>query len=400
MKRKIIRNYAIFVALEALSISFFFATYQLFLTEKGLSLLEINLLNCGFMLSTFLFEIPTGAIADFFGRKRSAIIGLALFAFSFLIYFVSGNFWEFLLAEVISALAGTCLSGATEALVFDSLKNKNVENFDQELFRKAEIKTIGTIVGVALGSYVGHFNLALPWLLSAISFALLSLIAFFLLPDDEREKGEKVAASKLRFDFTPLRKIASESISYGLRNKSLMPVVWFSAILSFVLMPLNMYWPIILNREFLVPTEFMGLVFVGISLSIYGGSQLSTRWQKRIVCTKNAIFFSQIITVIGILGCVLVSGLPIFLLFFMLHESGRGLLNPLYRAYINNSIESRNRATVLSFESMISKAAAGLGLIVSGVLANNFGILFSWFVAAMILLFGVVWFYFKNKRQF
>ena len=92
MKYKIIRNYATFVTLEGLAISFFFTTYQLFLQEKGLSLSEINLLNCGFMVASFLFEILTDAITDFFGRKRSVIIGLWLFSLSFLIYFLSDNF--------------------------------------------------------------------------------------------------------------------------------------------------------------------------------------------------------------------------------------------------------------------------------------------------------------------
>ena len=121
MTRKIIKNYVAFMFFDSLAISFFFGTYQLFLTQKGLSLLEINLLNCCFMFSSFLLEIPTGAIADFLGRKRSVIIGLWFYSISFLIYFLSDNFWQFLLAEIIGAFAVSCISGALEALVVDSL---------------------------------------------------------------------------------------------------------------------------------------------------------------------------------------------------------------------------------------------------------------------------------------
>lgn len=398
MKTKIINNYAIFVALEALSISFFFATYQLFLVEKGLSLLEINLLNGGFMLATFLFEIPTGAVADLFGRKRSVIIGLWLFVLSFLIYFFSENFWQFLMAEIIGALAATCISGAMEALVVDSLNNAGQENSEHELFRKGEIKTIGTVVGVMIGSYVARFGLAWPWLLSASAFSVLSFLAIFLLPKDEEEKKIDLKNLRFRFDISPLKKIVKESLDYGFRNKRLMTMISFFAIFSFVIVPINMYWPILLKNDFALPTEFMGLVFAGVSLSIYAGAQFSKLWQTKIKCEKNAIFFSQIVTFLGIIACLLVSNLSLFLIFFLLHEAGRGLLNPLYKAYLNQSIKHKNRATVLSFESMISKAAAGIGLIISGLIADRFGIRASWLFSAFFLFLGIAWFY-KNKTD-
>lgn len=398
MKRKIIRNYAIFVALEGLAISFFFATYQLFLVEKGLSLLEINLLNCCFMLANFLFEIPTGAIADSFGRKRSVIIGLWFFAFSFLFYFLADNFWQFLTAEIIGAFAATCVSGAIEALVFDSLNAQGEQSSSQELFRKAEIRTIGVIVGVVIGSSVASFGLAWPWLLSAIAFSLLALVANFLLPNDEGQRKIVFKKSKFKLDFSSLNNLAKESIAYGWKNKRLMNMIYFFAIFSFAVMPINMYWPILLKDNFSVPTKFMGLVFAGIALSVYSGAQLSKMWQKKIKCEKNAIFFSQILTLVGVIGCLIFSKLSPFLVFFLLHEAGRGLLNPLYRDYVNRSIESRNRATVLSFESMVVKAAAGIGLIISGLVADSFDILTSWSFSALVILLSITWFYLKNKK--
>jgi len=178
--KKIIRNYGIFMLFQGLAISFFFSIYQLFLVEKGLSLLEINLINGCFMLANFLFEIPTGVIADFFGRKRSVIIGLWLYSFSFLIYFLSDYFWQFLVAEIIGALAATCISGALESLVVDALNLEGGQNLSNRLFRKAEIRSIGVLIGVIIGSYVGQFNLAWPWMLSVIAFSLLALLSNFL----------------------------------------------------------------------------------------------------------------------------------------------------------------------------------------------------------------------------
>jgi len=378
---------------EGLALSFFFGTYQLFLLEKGLSLLEINLLNCVFMLSNFIFEIPTGAIADFFGRKKSVIVGLWIYSLSFFIYFFSDNFWQFLLAEVIGAIAFTCISGALEALVVDSLKHHKYDGDLETVFRRGEIRHLGIIVGAVVGSFVGQIDLSWPWLLTAISFALLAIASMFFFREDYLSKTEKITIS-----LAPIKNIALESVACGLKNKKLMFIVVFSSILAFSLQPINMYWPVIFKQNFLLETKYMGLIFSGVVIFTYLGSQASFFWQKKIKCKKNAIFFSQIITFVGILVCVFVFNLPLFLIFFLIHEFGRGLFNPLNRAYINENIESQNRSTVLSFESMITKAGAGLGLISSGIIANSFGILNSWLISAVILAITIFVFWIKNGK--
>ena len=379
---------------QGLAISFFFGTYQLFLVEKGLSLLEINLLNGCFMLANFLFEIPTGVIADFFGRKLSVIIGLWLYAISFLIYFLSDYFWQFIVAEIIGALAMTCISGALESLVFDALHPQDQQNHSHRLFRQAEIRNIGVLIGVVIGSYVGQFNLAWPWMLSVIAFSFLALLSNFLFIKDPGQ----ITESKGR-NLIAIKKIAQDSISYGFKNKRLMFIVAFAAILAFSVQPINMYWPILFKNNFNFPVKFMGLIFAASILIIYGASQLSKLWQKRIKCEKKALFFSQIFTILGVFGCYFFLDLSLFIVFFLIHEGGRGLFSPLYRYYVNNSINDKNRATILSFESMLTKAGAGLGLIFSGLIADNLGILNSWLISAIILTMGISWFLFKNQQN-
>ena len=173
--------------------------------------------------------------------------------------------------------------------------------------------------------------------------------------------------------------------------------VSFAAILAFSFQAVNMYWPIVFKENFDLPVKYMGFIFAGVVLSTYGASQLSKWWQSRISCEKKAIFFSQIFTLLGLIGCYFFLDLSSFLVFFLLHEAGRGLFNPLYRSYVNKSIDDKNRATVLSFESMIVKGGAGLGLIVSGFLADSLGILNTWLIVSLILALGIICFWFKNK---
>lgn len=388
MTRKIIRNYQLFKLIEGLSISFFFGTYQLFLSSKGMSLLEINLINAVFMVANFIFEIPTGAIADFLGRKRSVIIGLWIYSLSFLAYFFADRLWHFLLAEIIGALAATCISGALEAMVVDSLYLHGYSASLEKIFRRAEIRNGGIILGAVSGALAGQADLARPWLMSAVCFALLAIAAsylFRLMPDWQKRN--------VRFSFAPLRRIAQESIAYGVNNRRLMTAISFAAILAFAVQAVNMYWPLVFRDSFGVEIKYMGLIFGGIIALNFLGSQLSHFWQKIWGEGSRGLFLSQAVTAAAMLGCCFISGLPMFLTFFLLHEAGRGLFNPLNRAFINASIEGKNRATILSFESMVVKAGAALGLLGSGLLAGQAGILFVWGLSAAALGLAIVLFW-------
>ncbi len=391
MTAKIIRNYTVFMFFEGLAISFFFATYTLFLQEKGLSLLEINILNCVFMFSSFLFEIPTGAIADFFGRKKSVIIGLLFYSLSFLIYFFSASFWIFILAEIIGAIAFTCVSGALEALVVDSLDYHSGEKKLGLVFRRGEVKKIGIITGALIGSFAGQTDLALPWLLSSVSFALLALGTFFLF-----KERYFIKETRQKFSFLAIKIIAQDSIKYGLKNRQLMFMIIFLALIALIVQPINMYWQLVFRDNFSLDTKFMGVIFAAIIIFSYLGAQLSKFWQRKINCEKNAIIFSQLITLVGISACLVFTNFSLFLSFFMIHEIGRGLSFPLSRAYINKMIKNKNRATVLSFESMIVKAGSAIGLLFSGIVANNFGVLSSWLVSAIILAI-IIFIFWKRK---
>ncbi len=392
MKNNVVRVYSSFMLMQGLAISFFFATSTLFLVEKGLSLFEINLLNASYMLAYLFFEIPTGVNADYFGKKRSVLFGLWIFVFSLLIYFFSNHFWQFFIAEILGALAFACISGALEGLVVDKLRECNYSKSLESVFRKAEIKAVGVIIGASAGSFVGQHNLSWPWLMSSATFALLAILASIYLPSDLKSTD-----LRLKFSFSPLKKIAKESISYGFKNRRFMFMVIFSAILFFAIQPLNMYWPIILQDVYFIDVKYMGLIFSLIVVFIYLGAQFSAWWQRRFKCPKRAIYLSQLITAISIIFVGILSPLYLFLFFFMFHEFGRGLFKPLSRAYVNGSIVDKNRSTVLSLESMIIKTGGALGLIFSGFIAENFGILNSWILNGIILFVAIIIFYRKNN---
>jgi predicted MFS family arabinose efflux permease len=85
------------------------------------------------------------------------------------------------------------------------------------------------------------------------------------------------------------------------------------------------------------------------------------------------------------------------LIWFMVHEVGRGVFRPLKKGYLNRRIETDKRATILSFDSMINQVGCGLGLVISGVLAEGWSMKTAWLVSAIMVIVAIpVFYYLKN----
>jgi len=376
----------------SLSHAFFFATYQLFLASCGMNLLEINVINMFFMGGVFLLEVPTGAFADVFGRKKSIVAGCFMMALSMLAYFFGKSFWSFAGAELIGAVGLTFLSGALEAWVVDALAYHGYDGELSHVFRREVYDTqFGIIFGSLMGGYLGQRDLSLPWLASALATSMVGVFAIFAL------KEQKIERVSFKFSFAPFKKTIKDSVRFGYQKKSVWFVVLFGMILAISVQAMNMQWPFVFQKTYGFSTRNLGWLFAAVSVVTMLGGQLSKLFADKIRHEKNAIVLSQGITVIGIIGASLMLGVVPVVGLFMLHEMGRGMIGPLKQAYLNHRIPSEQRATILSFDSMMGKSGAFLGLIGSGYLAEHFGIPLTWLVSGCILALGVlVFFNLKN----
>jgi len=359
--------------------AFFFAIYQIFLASRGMNLLQINIINAFFMASIFLLEIPTGSFADVFGRKKSVALGCFTLSASFLIYYFSQSFWIFILAEIIGALGNTFITGALEAWMVDSLKFHEFDGDIHDVFNKEmRWREFSVIGGSLIGGFIGDYNLALPWLFTSIGMMLSGVYVLV------RFKEEYFAKQKRALSFAPMIKTAKESMAYGVRHKSVFYIIAFGLLMSLSFQGFNMQWPFVFQNLGLSVSQ-LGMLFVAISLFSILGSQLSKKFGKMIGKEKETLIVSQVITFLGMICAATFTGLYPVMLWFLIHEGGRGMFKPLKQAYLNKRIESDKRATVLSFDSMLSKAGAFAGLLLSGYLANSYSISLSWMVSSCIL---------------
>lgn len=387
----IISTYLGLEFLIALAAACHHATYVPFLTEKGMNLWQINIINAFFMVVIFLAELPTGSFADNFGRHRSLTISFIFLFIGDLVYFFSASFLLFIAAEVILAIGATFASGASEAWMVDSLRVREEQGLQAKTFRWQPIfRTGGVIIGVVFGSYLGNFDLSWPWLASSV---LTLITIFFSLRLKENYRESLMSKEK-----TGLTHQLHYAWHYGIRNYNLLLVMMFGAWLAFSVQAVNMQWTLIFKDDYGLTSLHLGYIFAASSVVISLGAKFSQKLSSSLK-EKSAIILPQVITAAAIIICSQASSLNMMLVIFLLHNFGRGIIAPLLQDFINNRLQSATRATLLSLNSMFLKIGAFAGLIISGFIAEATSIRTTWLLSGLFLGLGIAIFLIAIRKK-
>lgn len=389
-------TYYVLTFLSDLAISLTFATYVLFLLKNGLDLFQVNMVNFAFMTGALIFEIPTGAYADYFGRKKSIILSSFLMAGGLLVYFFSKNMTMFIIAELIGALALTFESGALDAWLVDSLQKQNYIGKVDFVFSKASMVSKGVgVAGGLIGAYLGNINLAIPFGAGAVIFILTGFAGMILIENDHIIKKKFSITKGLK----NMSDISRDSIRYGLKHPVVLWLIAASILSLFAFMPLNMFWsPRLNNLAGGDKVWLMGWTWAGISLFMLIGSYLVTNLIKR---NKHHSWILIVSTLTLSLPIIIGSYSQFFsvaLFTFLIFEIGRGMHSPVKQSYLNKHIPSEQRATVLSFDSMMGKLGGAAGLVIFGWIAKHSSIQLTWLISGALLLL-LIPIYLKSKTN-
>jgi MFS family permease len=183
---------------------FFFGLYFLggvivpFFTDwSGLSFREITLLQAWFVFWMFALEVPTGAVADYFGRKASIIVGCIAFIFGIIIYGITPNFGFFMAGEFLWALSRALVSGADGAIVYDTLLEGNRADDSKKVFgRFRSFFLVGMAVGSPIGSIIAHYIGLREVMLFMILPACCALLVALTFREPKRSH-KKISDSKI-----------------------------------------------------------------------------------------------------------------------------------------------------------------------------------------------------------
>jgi MFS family permease len=378
---EVVRQYYLLLVLQRCGVSMTLAAYPTFLLDKGLNLLEMNLVNVVFFVTMFVCEIPTGAFADVFGRKQSFIVSCALYALAMLTYAFSTVFWQFTIAEILAAAATTFFSGAFDAWLVDKLKHRGHEgNLSPVFARASQFGTLAGLVAALAGSVLYDYSHALPWIVSAIFFALNCILAYATMKEEYFVREPL----SVKAGWQALKDTVRASIEYGVKNKNVRFVMLLVLALNFTVMAPNMQWQP-LFKQWLTNQTSVGFLWTGMALTLMAGAWIAPRLLK-LADERKALLVCQIGTAVGILATVSFASFAPTLVLFLAHEIGRGAFGPIKSAYLHDNIPSKERATVVSFESISHHVGGAAGLVVSGAVAQYGSIPLAWTVSGGTLL--------------
>lgn len=383
MKKSIISTYFLLLALASMGLGFSAGIYSNFLRAHGLSELELNLVNTAFFLTIFLFEIPTGAYADVFGRKRSFVISCFLLSAAEFTYAGANSFWGFVTAEVTAGIGITFASGAFQSWFVAQMKHYgHTEKLGRILAWENVVRAGTCAIATGVGGLLADSSYAWPWLAGGTTSLLAGIIGAIIMKEDGFQKRSLTRQNV----FTEMQNTTRNSWCYLQSNRDFRFILTLGFILMFAMMAPNMQWQKIF-KDHLATNFKVSLLMVIIQLAIMIGGYLSLRFLR--LCTndeKKALIVCQILIGISVMLTVVWNQLPLMLVFFLIHEVFRGIFRPIKDAYLQDRLPDNERATLISFESMYGHLGGALGLVVSGAVATAGGIPAAWAVSGAIMI--------------
>jgi DHA3 family tetracycline resistance protein-like MFS transporter len=336
----------------------------------------------------FIFEVPTGVVADTYSRRMSVLIGIFLWGVALLIEGSFANFGAILAAQVVMALGWTFNSGALEAWVAGEVGE---ENLGSTFLRSAQVGRITRLAAIIASVGLASIQLNIPAILGGIGFIMLGVYMVFAMketqfrpvPKEEREgwRGMKrtfldgtkvVRASPVLLIFLVLgifTGASSEGMDrlgeiHFLKNFAfpewgqLQPVVWFGIM-------------------------DIGLLLLGL---------LSTQVIIKRLDTNNHTLVARVLVVfsalqiVGIVAFALAGSFVFALLAYWGMRLFRGIAGPLYSTWLTQSIDPRVRATVLSMTSQSDAIGQVTGGPVIGWIGTAISIRAALVTSAVLLL--------------
>src|SRR3989344_4832660 len=207
---------------------FFFmpAFLVVYFISIGVSLFQVSLLTATMSLAMILFEIPTGAVADIYGRKFSVLAGALIQGIAMFSIFFVHNYYFLFVSFVLVGVGATFNSGAREAWVTGLINSKNKRLLHGFFSKYASIDSFALVFSGLLGAFlVKYFGLSVIWLVSGFSFFITFALLFFAPEFFVRKKSD------LKFSFNKVKRQCAVSVSYVKKHSILF---WFFIASGFV----------------------------------------------------------------------------------------------------------------------------------------------------------------------
>ncbi len=368
---------------------YLFATVNILyqVTTAHLNPLQLVLVGTIFELAVFLFEVPTGVVADTISRRTSIIIGYFIFGTGLALQGLFPTFEMILISAAIFGVGLTFFSGAREAWIADEAESANV---GQIFLRGAQIQQLGSLIGMILSVILAAaFQVSTPIVIGGLLFMGLGTFLLFSMPEAHFSPKKSNLSGTLR----QMLRTFEQGVGLVRVKPVLITILLIALIQGMASEGFDRLWLKHLNDDVTFPAFFglepvywMGLIYaISIILTAIG-----TEFVRRRLDTESHLKVARAQMLMnGAVGAAVIAygvnfGFAMALVIYWVIMTLRRTTEPIFTAWINQSATKEARATLFS----ISNQADALGEILGAPIVGLIGLIS---VPGAIVTAGVIW---------
>jgi len=340
-------------------------------TVAGLTPVQLILVGTTLEISAFVFEVPTGIVADVYSRKLSIVIGYILMGIGFLIEGFFPLFFPILLAQIIWGLGYTFTSGATQAWISDEIGEDDANKL---FIRATQIGLFASLIGMGLAALVGVNNVAMPLRVGSAGVLLIGVILALIMP----ETGFHPAPREDRNTWQHMWHTFKQGVDTVRGRLHLMNIVFVGLFYGIYSEGFDRLWVKHLLDTFELPiifgnnevAFFSALRIAGTILTIFAVRYV----EKRVDSSSPLAIGRAVLAVtagisIAMFGFALSKVLALTLVMYLIIDALRDVHIPLQTAWVNQKLDSKVRATVHSMFGQVDAVGQMLGGPIVAVIA-------------------------------
>ena len=388
-----IPRYFVYTALKGFGFGLFLAVWVIYLQQqRGLSLSQAALIDVTFFVAAAFAEVPTGIVADRFGRKTSLTAGAALMSLGILGWTFAPTLLLIMLAYVAMGVGITFLSGAEDAFFYESLQVLGRGgDYSRLLGRVSAIFPGSLALGSVSGGLLAAIDVVLPFLMAGLVFLLtLGIVLTFKEPQTQEPSGAPARPSfgqVLRQSLTLLR--ARPTLRYPLLYLAIVPLA--SYILEIVFLQ-----PQALALD--VPLAGIGVIVMGAQLTAMLGSTWSD-WVRARFGEGRVLYTAPLVICSSLIVLAALQVLPAMLLIGVMGFV-TAVVRPILLSRIQDELSDDIRATMLSMQSLTFTLVVAMSQPSLGAIADHWGLPSAYVVLAASVSLLMVFLFWKGRQHF
>jgi MFS family permease len=338
------KNIKLYYFLTAFMNGWFILPNWVFYFAKFISIIQVGIIDGISKLVAVFLEVPSGAVSDLVGKKKTLIFGNAFLVLSCLTLIYATNFLWLLIGNIFMFIGFAFISGSKEALLYDSLIDiKKEKHYDEVLGKVNSIATFVTILSIFAGGLLFRFNPRYTF----VAWAIFSLVSIFILMFMKEPLSDEEQVNYYEY-FSKLKSGVSSIFTKSVVT-FVLPVLFFS-------MLIKSYEGVIRQNTgayFGFTGETFGYLMALISIPTLFVSYNYNKIAKKLKGGIEYLFIG--LYALGFLIVYLTNSVIYGIASFILVYTAQEIVKPYVTSLVNRNTLSKHRATALSTVNLFSE---------------------------------------------